>query len=312
MKLSVVVAARSVSYYESVRKNIASVRREDFILVEGSNPSVQRNEGVRSAAGDIIYFADDDTIPSPGAAGKAIEIFEKEADTAVVGGPCVTPETDSLLQKIFGAVFSSVFASGKSASRYAPRGMRRETDEKELILCNLFVRKDVFEKTGGFREDLYPNEENEFLNRVKKGGYKIIYDPDICAKRSQREGIFEFLKQCFRYGRGRAEQIKVAGAFSDLVNAVPAVFLLYLLLAPFLKGVPFIFAPAAVYAASAVVFSAAAALKAKNPVFFIGTMAVFPLLHIYYGAGFITGLVFSDISVRKINRDVVIKKEGVK
>ncbi len=310
MKLSIVVAVRSLSQYDNVRRNFEGVERDELILAQGSNPSAQRNEGVRSACGDIIYFADDDTAPCPGAAAKALKAFENEADTAVIGGPCLTPKTDSLLQKLFGAVFSSVFAAGRSASRYEARGNRRESDEKELILCNMFVRKKVFEDIGGLREELYPNEENELLNRVKKTGLKIIYDPEVCADRSHRENIFEFLKQCFRYGRGRAEQIKLAGAPSDIINGVPALFLIYLLTAPVFKDLPFIFAPAIVYAALAAVFSVEAAFRRKNILFFAGAMPLFPLLHIYYGAGFITGLIFPGASSKKINKDVVIKKGG--
>ncbi len=57
-----------------------------------------------------------------------------------------------------------------SRARYRAVGGRRRCGEKELILCNLLLSRKVFLSNGGFREDLYPNEENEFLNRLLAGG----------------------------------------------------------------------------------------------------------------------------------------------
>ena len=77
--------------------------------------------------------------------------------------------------------------------------------------------------------DLFPNEENEFLNRLLHKGQRLVYDPRGGVYRSRRKSLEAFCFQAFRYGKGRARQMKVYPCLSDIVHLVPAFFLFYLL-----------------------------------------------------------------------------------
>ncbi len=308
--ISIVAAVKTLKKKSVVTANTAGIKGAELIIAAGKNPSAQRNRAAERAGGDIIYFVDDDSITNPASVKKALAIFKKRGKkTAVVGGPALTPKSDTLLQRVFGEALSGIWASGKSGARYRKKGKERLSGEKELILCNMFIRKSVFNKLSGFRENLYPNEENEFLNRMKKKGYDSVYSPDVFVLRSARKDFRGFINQCFSYGSGRARQIKALLTPGDLINAVPSVFLLYLLAAGVFRAGRRFMAPLFVYLNVTAAFSLAGAIRLKSVFSFFIMLVVFPALHVSYGAGFIYGLIKragkrkpGKIQIRKIRK----------
>jgi succinoglycan biosynthesis protein ExoA len=185
----------------------------------------------------LVYFLDDDSLAIPGDIPNLISHF-KDNRTAVAGGPNLVPPDAISFERTVNSVLASWMGSFKVRSRYAAIGSVREATEKELILCNMMVSRNTFMAEGGFRTDLYPNEENEFLNRLLHKGYRLVYDPGAAVYRSRRRSLETFCFQAFRYGRGRAQQMKIYPCLSDLVHLAPAFFLFYwiLLLTPWVAG----------------------------------------------------------------------------
>ncbi len=306
---SIVVATRSLKAEMLILKNIGAEYKQEIVLVSGKCPSFQRNKGVEAASGSIIYFIDDDSVPMGDVFRKAQKIFDRDEKVAVVGGPAVATQGDTFMQKTFGEVLGTKWATGKSMARYKKAGKQRETSEKEMILCNMFVRKEIMEKFGGFNENLYPNEENEFLNKVQSKGYKIIYDPDIYVSRSHRDTIGDFFMQCFTYGRGRAEQVLTFFSSGDIVNFIPALFVMYLVFINVSRYGGILNMPLYLYLALTATFSIKAAVDLRNiPSFFI-FLFEFPMVHVAYGCGFIYGFFKHIVSRGKkaINRQIEIK-----
>jgi succinoglycan biosynthesis protein ExoA len=201
--------------------------REIFVSV-GRNPSRQRNEGVALCKSPLVYFLDDDSCvvsPTP----KRLAGHFENPRTSVAGGPNLHPPDAAPFEKTVSAVLASWLGSFKVRSRYSSVGSVKEATEKDLILCNMMVRREVFEKMNGFRVDLYPNEENEFLNRLLHSTARLIYDPGAVIYRHRRKNLWAFCYQAFRYGQGRARQIKVYPCLSDLVHLIPAFFVFYVL-----------------------------------------------------------------------------------
>lgn len=60
---------------------------------------------------------------------------------------------------------------------------------------NLLVRRDVFQKIGGFDLDLSVNEDSEIAWRLKRRGYDITFAPDL--------PVYEFDHRRLRNGRFR-------------------------------------------------------------------------------------------------------------
>ena len=201
--------------------------KEIFACV-GKNPSLQRNQGVKACQSPVVYFLDDDSVVAPGTTRDLLSHFE-DSRTAVAGGPNLVPPDAISFEKTVNAVLASWMGSFKVRTRYAAIGSVKEATEKDLILCNMMVRREVFLSEDGFRVDLFPNEENEFLNRLLHQGRRLVYDPRGGVYRSRRKSLEAFCFQAFRYGRGRARQMKVYPCLSDIVHLVPAFFLFYLL-----------------------------------------------------------------------------------
>ena len=107
------------------------------------------------------------------------------------------------MQHSIAMAFASLFGGGGMRNRYRQTGGVRRTSDRELILCNLSFRRARFLALGGFDERLYPNEENELLERISRDGGRLIHDPELAVFRSQRPTFRAFCRQLYGYGRGR-------------------------------------------------------------------------------------------------------------
>ncbi|MFZ3207812.1 MAG: glycosyltransferase [Geobacteraceae bacterium] len=258
----------------------------EVIIAAGRHPSRQRNGAADIAQGDMLYFLDDDSIVASDALQRGKRHFS-DPRVAAVGGPSLTPAGDSPLQKSFGLALSSALGGGSVRNRYRKTDDIRETDDRELILCNMLFRREVFLNQGGLDERLYPNEENELLARLSKDGWRLLHDPDLAVFRSQRPTFAAFARQIFGYGQGRAEQTLIAG-FAGIANFMPSAFFLYLCLLPILRH-PVYFLPLACYFAAVASFAALESFRSDVGRAFPLLFAIFPLLHLAYGAGMLRG-----------------------
>ena len=162
-------------------------------------PAAKRCLAFRDALGDFLIFIDDDAYPEK----NILEILDKDfrdEGVAVVGGPAITPKSDSFLQKVSGAVFLSSL-SGGFPERYVPIGKRRYVSDWPSV--NLTVRKNIFLKIGGFDTNYWPGEDTIFcldiMSNIKERT-KILYDPEVLVWHHRRKGLLRHLKQIGGYG----------------------------------------------------------------------------------------------------------------
>jgi succinoglycan biosynthesis protein ExoA len=308
----------------SYQKVLESIRRMDYprdkmelLVVEGTLPSRQRNMGIAGAKGEFIFFFDDDVTHHPDIIRRMLKFYDDKS-VAIVGGPNLTPPADSFIQKCFGYVMSSFFATASMSARYKPKGSVRATDEKELILCNLSGRAEVLRKYP-LNEHLYPAEENEWFNRIHDAGYKLIYDPESISFHSRRPTIPKFIRQNFGYGRGRMEVFFIQPSAFEPLFMVPPVFVLYCLSLPFIFFFPHwtlvskavVCAPALMYCFFDAVASCIAGIKGRDIPAIAVMPFLFPLAHIPYGSGMIWGLFRKLGGWRKIDVRITIKNQKI-
>ena len=262
----------------------------EIIVARGKQPSVQRNAAIRAARNDLIYFLDDDSVPPPDNLRRAADVFT-DAQVKMLGGPNLCPPEAPFLEHVFALVQSSHLAFFSSAARYASLGARRETSEKELILCNLLARKQDLLELGGFNEALYPNEENALMDDLQKRGGKLIYDPQLIVYRRPRGTFRSFCKMLLNYGRGRAEQVRLHPTLRSAPNFAPPLFVLYLLATPFLGiffgmiGIWPLLAYLLMVLLQAIVLSFRGGIAQS-----ICAIPLIILVHVLYGVGFWRGL----------------------
>jgi len=244
-------------------------------------PGKKRDIAARQAKGDILAFIDDDAYPREDWLGNALKNFSNP-EVAAVGGPGLTPNEDSLLQKASGFIYSSPFAGGVYKYRYTS-GMRRLVDD--CPSCNFLVRKSVFEEIGGFNTNFWPGEDTKLcLDITKKLGGKIVYDPEVIVYHHRRALFVPHLKQVAAYALHRGYFAKRFPQTSLRFSYfIPTLFLGFICLGQFLKA--WYFPVLALYLLSVLTVSVFAGLRMMFAVA-VGII----LTHLFYGFYFLKGL----------------------
>lgn len=85
---------------------------------------------------------------------------------------------------------------GSSASSFRRKGERTYVNS----FFHAAYRREVLEKTGGFREDLGRTEDNEFHYRIRCAGYRLSMSPDIISYQYIRPNLRKMCRQ--KYGNG--------------------------------------------------------------------------------------------------------------
>ena len=225
-RFSVIVPAPSADPTPAVLADLEALAETlslEVIIATGLNPSRQRNLAVAHARGDWLIFLDSDC--------RLERIYfdrvacHADSEVEIVGGPVLlfTPATP--LEVMFQRLLGHPLLTGVSSSRYRTTGTLRKCDDAELILCNLAVRRDLFLKSTGFEERLYPNEENEWLARLRAKGVDCWHDPNLVVRRPQRKSWLAYARMLTGYGRGRTRQFMVSG-IGDAARQLPALALL--------------------------------------------------------------------------------------
>jgi hypothetical protein len=181
-----------------------------IIVAEGEHPARQRNAALTQARGDILVFLDNDCSVSA-SYWKELENILSRPEVDIVGGPALLRPYASAWEEIFHELLTHTLIVGTVSSRYSARGDFRVATQTDLILCNLAVRRAIFEKIGALSTDLYPNEENEWLDRARAAKVEAYYDPALQVFRPQRPTPGRMARALVRYGIGRTRQFRVGG-----------------------------------------------------------------------------------------------------
>ena len=296
---------------ENIENTLAGIYMSDYdknnieiFQAEGTHPTVQRNECIKQASGDIVYFIDNDSMINPNNIKKAVEIFETNENVAIVGGPAIH-NVNSSKEKYIDKCMRSYYAVGPIANRYSVnKTSSREGTDRDVILCNLFIRLNVLFEAGLFNESLYPNEENALIDKILSLGYKLMYDPQIIVKRPPRKNLRLYIKMLLNYGRGRLEQLYRDFNKKNLIFTLPAFFSLYIILLPIvfiifkiskINYITFYFIPFGLYFAITLLAGIITSLKEVGFINKIKGFFVFPYMffitHFFYGLGFFYGII---------------------
>lgn len=252
-------------------------------------PSKKRDIGVSKAEGDIIAFLDDDTYPRDDWLKHAVERFES-TEVAAVGGPAVTPDSDSVWQKASGAVFTSRLGGGLARLRYMPL---EACEVDDFPSCNLLMRKVDFISAGGFNTDFWPGEDTELCLRVIRDlKKKIVYEPRALVFHHRRRLFMPHLRQVYAYALHRGYFVKRhPGNSRRLAYFIPSVFVLAALTCFVIAALfPGLRLPLAAIAGSYMILVIMDGLYGNT--LKVGLLAGVGIIatHFTYGFGFIHGL----------------------
>ncbi len=159
-----------------------------------SGLSAARNYGAAVASGQIFVYTDDDCMPDYEWITRLDRAF-KNPDIAAAGGPNLPPKASSIQEAIV------------SAAPGAPSHvLLDDTRAEHLPGCNIAVRRDAFEKIGGFNPTFHTaGDDVDFCWRLRDAGFELGFTPGAFVWHHRRASIRAFLKQ--QAGYGLAERI---------------------------------------------------------------------------------------------------------
>lgn len=166
---------------------------------KATGPAEKRDLAIEQAKGEICAFIDDDAYPDPNWIKNAVAWFSNP-EIVAVGGPGLTPPSDSFWEKISGFILQSYFGSGGIQGRFYP--VNRRFFIKEQPAYNLFIRTAILKKVGNYGTKLYGGEDMVVCMKVKEHG-KIFYTPDVVVYHHRRSFPRGHLKQISGVGLRR-------------------------------------------------------------------------------------------------------------
>ena len=244
------------------------------------------NAALRRAKGEVVVRVDGHTIIERDYVQRCLDALSR------TGADCVGGRMDAVADAALGRAValatSSPFGVGGARFHYSPR-----EEEVDTVYMGTWPR-ELFQRLGGFDEEMVRNQDDELSYRIRERGGRIMLDPSIRSRYYPRTTLRTLWRQYFQYGYWKVRVMQKHPLQMKLRHFAPgalvATLLLTALLSPFAAAARLAFAGVAgVYLLANLVASAWTARRADLasapwlPV-------VFGALHLSYGAGFLTGL----------------------
>lgn len=258
-----------------------------LLAIPRSSRGRARTLAAAASSAEIIHFLDDDLRVSPGLFEGIARRFDENPGLSVVGGPNLTPPESPAFGRAVGRVLSSRLGAWRMRARYSRLGPVREVGEESLMLCSLSFRADA-DGPGGLRFDerLASAEENLLIERLRRRGGRLLYDPALIVHHRRRETWRGFLAQTFQSGAGRLQAAWLSPSSLRPVHLAPPAFVLFLAFLPALPSWALLLPGAyAAWVASECAFAA----RQEGVAVAARMAALLPMHHLSYAAGFLLG-----------------------
>lgn len=141
------------------------------------------------------------------------------------GGVCtIRPRREGIIPEANAILNQSKFGIGGAAFRVGAKAGFVDT-----VPFGSFPRH-VVEEVGGMREDMPRAEDNEYVTRIKKAGYKIYLDPEVVCTYYSRDTFSGSVKQMYANGLSIGQLFYVDRTAIGLRHFVPFAFMTSLIL----------------------------------------------------------------------------------
>lgn len=248
------------------------------------------NIGIRNARGTIVMRMDAHCRYPDNYIAKLVDWLEASGADNVGAAWRTLPGSNTAVARAIAAAMAHPFGVGNAHFRLG-------TSVPIWVDTVPFgcYRRSVFDWVGMFDEDLVRNQDDEFNQRLIKGGGRILLVPDLTIDYYARNSIWNLTRMYYQYGYFKPLAIRKLGHVGTLRQVVPAVFVLslavFLGLSPWFSD--FRVAFAALLGIYAVAVGAASVHASKDQPGRVSAalLTVFPAIHFSYAAGSIVGLV---------------------
>lgn len=149
------------------------------------------NQGALRARGRYYYFLNDDTIVQGEAIALLIETMDHDRDAGTVGSRLIYPDgTEQFSGRRFPTLLNGIWGRKSFLTRLFPTApwvkdylcTEQLAGEEPFAVdwvsaAGQIVRREIFEKIGGFAEDYYYWHEAIFCDRIRATGKTVLLHP---------------------------------------------------------------------------------------------------------------------------------------
>lgn len=176
---------------------------------------------------------------------------------------------------------STKFGVGDTEFRTEPE--KKYVDSVAFAVYN----RRVFDVAGYFDEELVRDQDDEFHYRMNSLGLRILLIPELRVTYFVRNTLRGLASQYYQYGLYKPLVFRRVISSVRPRHLVPSLFVVYLVSLPLALLNKVWLLPLVLYCLLALFFSATSSLSLSARLI---TPFIFPVLHISYGIGFLTGL----------------------
>jgi succinoglycan biosynthesis protein ExoA len=214
-------------YIENLSKNVENFK---YIILEESIPVGEaRNKIIEESNSEYLCFLDDDVEIPNNYFEKAQVVIDENKDIDVFGGPDQPKTGGNDFQKILSLVMQSFFAMGPTRLRHTNIHKNEKGSEINLILCNLWMKKELFNNGFAFPKNYIRNEENILLAQLDKANKKLLYIAEMIVFHERKQSIQKLIRVTYLSGKFRT-----IGFFDEFKSfsmwfLVPQIFIILLI-----------------------------------------------------------------------------------
>lgn len=212
-----------------------------YYFKENGGPSKARNFGVSKAKNDYIIILDSDVV-LPEKYIALIKNYLINNDIDAFGGPDAASDDFTDIQKAINYSMTSSLTTGgirggsdKGMEKFKPRSF------------NMGCKRKVCEALSGFDESMRFGEDIDFSLRLFESAYKVVLIKDAFVYHKRRIDFNKFFKQVYNSGMARVALEAKHPKSTKLVHLIPALFILFLIITPFISVKLYTFALALFY-----------------------------------------------------------------
>ncbi|HEX6965432.1 MAG TPA: glycosyltransferase family 2 protein [Gemmatimonadaceae bacterium] len=257
------------------------------------------NIGLAAARGEIIMRMDAHNAYPPHYISTLVTwLVRSGADN--VGGAWITrPANGTRRARAIAAALAHPFGVGNAHFRLGVR----EPRWVDTVPFGCY-RREVFTRIGPFDEELVRNQDDELNLRLIRHGGRILLVPAVSSTYHARESLAKLWRTYYQYGYFKPLVVRKVRGVLTVRQLIPALFVLSVVASVVLAlWVPAMALLLAVIVGAYVLvdLACAASIAAREGLGVgLAACAVFPVLHLSYGAGFLRGTF--DFLVRRRRR----------
>ncbi len=167
-------------------------------MAENSGPAASRNAGAGNSTGEVLVFIDSDVLVFPESMRFVSEYFEENNNFHVLQGVYTMEGEQSNLPTL--------------AREYFKFHKMSKLRHNEISGINSFcfaIRKEVFDKAGGFNEKIKTaaSEDTDFAMRLAGKGYKILLEKKMKVSHLKRYSFSGLLGSDFYKSKAKMKLI---------------------------------------------------------------------------------------------------------